>query len=92
MGLRISGSQFNQYMENIMDGDLPNWRDFLFIIQDDMAIHSRTETEHISHIRKVLKVITNHGLKLAADKAQIAQTSITYMGFTITYDKKVTLS
>ena len=88
MGLRISGSQFNQYMENIMDGDLPNWRDFLFIIQDDMAIHSRTEKEHVRHIEKVLKVISNHGLKLAADKAQIAQTSITYMGFTITYDSK----
>ena len=88
MGLRISGSQFNQYMENIMDGDLPKWRDFLFIIADDMAIHSRTEKEHIYHIEQVLKVITNHGLKLAADKAQIAKHSITYMGFTITYDSK----
>ena len=87
MGLRISGSQFNQYMENIMDRDLPNWRDYLFIIQDDMAIHSRTEKEHISHIEKILKVIKAHGLKLAADKAQIASNSITYMGFTITYDK-----
>ena len=87
MGLRISGSQFNQYMENIMDGDLPNWRDFLFIIQDDMAIHSRTEKAHLKHIEQVLKVIKNHGLKLAADKAQIASDSITYMGFTITYDR-----
>ena len=87
MGLRISGSQFNQYMENIMDRDLPNWRDFLFIIQDDMAIHSKTEQEHIRHIEKVLKVIKNHGLKLAADKAQIALNSITYMGFIITYDR-----
>ena len=87
MGLRISGSQFNQYMENIMDKDLPNWRDFLFIIQDDMAIHSKTEQQHIRHIEKVLKVIKNHGLKLAADKAQIALPSITYMGFIITYDE-----
>ena len=87
MGLRISGSQFNQYMENIMDRDLPNWRDFLFIIQDDMAIHSKTEQQHIRDIEKVLKVIKNHGLKLAADKAQIALPSITYMGFIITYDK-----
>ena len=56
MGLKIAGSQFIQYMKKALDL-IPNWREFVFVIMDDICIFSRTEEEHIEHIRLVLELM-----------------------------------
>ncbi|KAE9548285.1 hypothetical protein FO519_008502 [Halicephalobus sp. NKZ332] len=47
---------------------------------DDIIIASNTEEQHLSDIEETLAALEKHGLKVAAEKAQFARKSVTYLG------------
>ena len=49
MALSISGSHYTAELTRVLD-EIPNYKEFLFPIMDDLLIFSRTEEEHIKHI------------------------------------------
>ena len=53
---------------------------------DDICIFSRTEKEHIEHIRLILELMAEKGMRLSPEKAQIALPELRYMGFIISFD------
>ncbi|KAH9595940.1 hypothetical protein MS3_00001802 [Schistosoma haematobium] len=47
---------------------------------DDVVVHSLTETDHVKHVKAVLKRIDEFGLRINKDKSQIARNSVTLLG------------
>ena len=85
MGLSISGSHYTAVLTRILD-EIPNHKEFIFPIMDDLLIFSKTEAEHIDHIELVLRLLKKHGMKLNLKKYNFAKESYVYMGYVITYD------
>ena len=47
---------------------------------DDVLIFSRTEEEHIRHVRRVLELLQQHGLRCKRGKCRFGQTGTEYLG------------
>ena len=54
--------------------------------QDDILIHANSQTEHDQILRIVLSKLRHHGLIVNKDKCKFGQTSVDYLGHTITTD------
>ena len=50
------------------------------IFVDDILIHSRTEEEHLRHLRQVCATLVQHKLYLNLDKCEIMKPQVTYLG------------
>ncbi|WVZ52625.1 LOW QUALITY PROTEIN: hypothetical protein U9M48_003668 [Paspalum notatum var. saurae] len=61
----------------------PFLRKFVLVFLDDILIYSPTLELHVSHIQQVLEVLKAHQLYLKPSKCSFAQTSIDYLGHTI---------
>jgi len=59
-GLANAPSQFMRMMNRILE---PIKRKFIVVYLDDIMIHSRTVAEDVVHVREVLTLLTEHGLK-----------------------------
>jgi hypothetical protein len=59
-GLANAPSQFIRMMNSILE---PMKRKFIVVDIDDIMIHSRTLAEHVVHVREVLTLLREHGLK-----------------------------
>ena len=47
---------------------------------DDIICHSKTLNEHVSHLRQLVELHSNCGMKLKLKKCQIAQNEVEYLG------------
>ena len=54
--------------------------------QDDILIHANSQSEHDQILRTVLSKLRHHGLIVNKDKCRFGQTSVDYLGHTITPD------
>jgi hypothetical protein len=54
---------------------------------DDIIIASSTEEEHLKDIKETLEALEKNGLKVAAEKAQFARKSVTYLGLKMRMDE-----
>ena len=54
--------------------------------QDDILIHANSQSEHDQILRIVLSKLRHHGLIVNKDKCKFGQTSVDYLGHTITPD------
>jgi hypothetical protein len=73
----------------MMDGLLPpEMRRFKFVALylDDVLIHSRSLTDHIEHVRTVLRLLLHNGLRVKRDKCEWAQERVEFCGFTVSGD------
>ena len=55
--------------------------DFVIIYLDDILILSKTEEEHIKHLRLVFKRLSEYNLKLRIDKCKFFAKELKYLGF-----------
>ena len=53
---------------------------YTLIYLDDVIIYSKTEEEHLVHLRAVLERFMEHGLKLKPSKCNFFRTEISYLG------------
>ena len=82
-GLNNAAGTFQRTMELALQG--LQWVICLIYI-DDIVVFGRTFDEHISRVEEVLKRIKAAGLKLKADKSNMFQTSVLFLGHIVSAD------
>ena len=82
-GLANAPSQFMRMMNGILE---PMKRKFIVVYLDNIMIHSCTLAEHIVHVREVLTLLTEHGLKAKRAKCAWACQKVDFCGFDIDKD------
>ena len=78
-GLCNAPSAFQRQMNNML-GHLP----FAAVYLDDILIFSRSEEEHIAHIRAVLSILKENTFYAKLSKCSFFQTSTKFLGFVVT--------
>ena len=76
-GLCNAPVTFQHLMQNCL-GELNLM--YALIYLDDVIIYSKTEEEHLVHLRAVLERFMEHGLKLKPSKCNFFRTEISYLG------------
>ena len=56
---------------------------FVIVYLDDIIIFFQTIEEHLQHMRKVLKALSQAGLKLKLEKYEFAKKQLKYLGFIV---------
>ena len=82
-GLCNALATFQRLMQNCF-GELN--LTYALIYLDDVIVFSRTEEEHLHHLRVVFARFLEHGLKLKLSKCHFLQDEITFLGHEISAD------
>ena len=82
-GLNNAASTFQRTMELALQG--LQWITCLIYI-DDIIVFGRNFDEHISRIEEVLERLKKAGLKLRAEKCNMLQTEVVFLGHVVTPD------
>ena len=77
-GLTNAPATFQRLMDKLFAG----W-DFVFIYLDDILIASKTFSEHITHLKKVLQRLQQAGFRVKPSKCAIAEHKVEYLGFVL---------
>ena len=82
-GLTNAPATFQRLMTTLFAGK--EWN-FVFIYLDDLLIVSKSITEHMEHLKRVLIRLGEANLKLKPEKCRFLQQRIEYLGHTLTAD------
>ena len=82
-GLTNAPATFQRLMTTLFAGK--EWN-FVFIYLDDLLIVSKSITEHMEHLKRVLIRLGEANLKLKPEKCRFLQQKIEYLGHTLTAD------
>jgi len=77
-GLRNAAQTFQRIIDGIT-ADLP----FVYAYIDDLLICSRTEAEHIEHVKTLIRRLKQNGLVMNLGKCEFLKTNITFLGHQI---------
>lgn len=80
MGLKNSPAIFQRVMNLILSGFLNK---FCFIYVDDVIIFSKSESEHLDHLEKILQRLKDAGFKVKLSKCQLFKKSLNYLGYQV---------
>jgi hypothetical protein len=70
-GLRNAGNTFQRYMDRVLSG-----LDFIFVYLDDVIIASRSEEEHIQHLRILFQRLSDASLVINSEKCFFGVTAV----------------
>ena len=77
MGLKNAPGEFQRFMEHCLDG----LRDDVCIPYiDDIIVFSQTFEDHVDHIRRVLRRLRAHVVKLKPKKCRLFKREVNYLG------------
>ena len=79
-GLTNAPATFQRLMSQLFSGK--EW-DFVFVYLDDLLIVSKSMSEHLGHLKKVLNRLMEIGLKLKPTKCAFAREQVDYLGHTL---------
>ena len=80
-GLTNAPATFQRIMSQLFAGK--EW-EFVSVYLDDLLIASKSMTEHMVHVKKVLSRLKDVGLRLKPSKCMFATEEIEYLGHTLT--------
>ena len=80
-GLTNAPATFQRLMSRLFTGK--EWN-FVFVYLDDLLIVSKSLTEHVEHVGKVLEKLREANLQLKPLKCKFAQQHVEYLGHTLT--------
>ena len=76
-GRKNAPGEFQRFMEHCLDG----LRDDVCILYiDDIIVFSQTFEDHVDHIRRVLRRLREHGVKLKPKKCRLFKREVNYLG------------
>ncbi|KAK2905603.1 hypothetical protein Q8A73_009546 [Channa argus] len=79
-GLTNAPAVFQNLVNDVL-GDMLNR--FVFVYLDDILIFSTSETEHVTHVRKVLSRLYQNNLFVKAEKCVFHASSVSFLGFIV---------
>ena len=86
-GLCNAPSVFQTLMNRVLSGLNPAVEEeFVSVYIDDLLVYSKTLSEHLSHLGRVLERLEKAGLKLKASKCHFARKEVQYLGHVLTPD------
>ncbi len=56
---------------------------FVFVYLDDILIYSKSEEEHVQHVRRVLQRLLENQLFVKAEKCEFHKQSVSFLGFIV---------
>lgn len=77
-GLTNSPAVFQNLVNDVL-GDMLNR--FVFVYLDDILIFSKSETEHVQHVRAVLQRLLQNKLFVKAEKCEFHSSTVSFLGF-----------
>jgi hypothetical protein len=77
-GLKNAAQTFQRLMDKLFSA-LP----FVFVYLDDILIASKSEAEHLIHLRAVFEVLTSNGLHINADKCVFGVPHVQFLGHAV---------
>ena len=80
MGLTSAPATFQRLMQTTMSDFMFQ---FLLFYLDDLLVYSKTFDEHSEYLERLLRRVTETGLKLKLSKCQFLRHQATYLGHTI---------
>lgn len=80
-GLRNAAQTFQRFMHAVLRG-----LEFCFVYLDDILIASRTEEEHLCHLRAVFEKLQQFGLTLNLSKCNFAQPEVNFVGHNVSLE------
>lgn len=79
-GLKNASASFQRIMNTLL---VTKRESFCIVYMDDILIFSRTFDDHLQHVDDIMAVLHKHGFTLSPSKCSIAQSSIDYLGHTV---------
>ncbi|KAL0202757.1 hypothetical protein M9458_000775, partial [Cirrhinus mrigala] len=79
-GLANSPSYFQAFVNEVFRDMLNRW---IIVYIDDILIFSSSNTDHVRHVRAVLKRLIQHQLYAKEEKCQFHQEKISFLGYVI---------
>ena len=78
-GLKNAPMRFQSMMESLLRG----CEKFTYVYLDDILIYSKTEEDHLIHVKEVLKVLSDNGLFLNTTKSTFARSQLEFLGHSV---------
>ena len=80
-GLRNAAQTFQRFIDEVTLG-----LDFIHTYLDDVLIASKSEEEHVEHLNKLFKRLSDYGLTINPSKCKFGQTQIEFLGHLVSAD------
>jgi transposase InsO family protein len=77
-GLRNAGQTFQRFVDELTRG-----LDFVYCYLDDFLIFSRTEAEHLEHLRKIFNRLRDYGMLINTSKCVFGVHEVKFLGYLI---------
>ena len=74
-GLKNAAQAFQRLMDDILRGI-----DFAFVYLDDILVASRSQEEHLTHLRALFCLLSAHGITINRAKSKFGQSQVKYLG------------
>lgn len=77
-GLRNAAQTFQRFMDEVIRG-----LEFCFAYIDDILVVSKSEDDHLDHLRQLFDRLNHYGVVINPSKCVFAQPEVTFLGYTI---------
>ena len=81
-GLKNAPMAFQEMMQSILAG----CSEYTFVYLDDILIFSKSENDHLNHLRGVLQTLYDNGLYLNLKKCVFAKQKLDFLGHSVSID------
>lgn len=83
-GLKNAPSIFQRAIDDVLR---PFIGKFAYVYMDDVIIFSKTESEHLDHITKIVEALTSSHMKISSEKSSFFEKKIEFLGHVVSQNR-----